>query len=106
MSTSEREHELLDIVRSNAAAVLGHDCVDAVGADQEFKELGFDSLGAVEFRNRLKSATGLKLPDHRCLRSSDTDGVGPVSGRCARHRRGLRAAGQKKATGSNRITGR
>lgn len=62
MSTSEREHELLDIVRSNTAAVLGHDSVDAVGTDQEFKELGFDSLGAVEFRNRLKSATGLKLP--------------------------------------------
>ena len=62
MSTSEREHELLDIVRSNAAAVLGHDSGEAVAADQEFKELGFDSLGAVEFRNRLKSATGLKLP--------------------------------------------
>jgi acyl transferase domain-containing protein/NADPH:quinone reductase-like Zn-dependent oxidoreductase/acyl carrier protein/NADP-dependent 3-hydroxy acid dehydrogenase YdfG len=62
MSTSEREHELLDIVRSNAATVLGHDCADAVGADQEFKDLGFDSLGSVEFRNRLKSATGLKLP--------------------------------------------
>ena len=62
MSASEREHELLDIVRSNAAAVLGHDSADAVAADQEFKELGFDSLGAVEFRNRLKSATGLKLP--------------------------------------------
>jgi acyl transferase domain-containing protein/NADPH:quinone reductase-like Zn-dependent oxidoreductase/acyl carrier protein len=62
MSTSEREHELLDIVRSNAAAALGHDSADAVGADQEFiKELGFDSLGAVEFWNRLKSATGLKL---------------------------------------------
>jgi polyketide synthase 12 len=62
MSASAREHELIDIVRSNAAAVLGHDSCDAVGADQEFKELGFDSLGAVEFRNRLKSATGLKLP--------------------------------------------
>ncbi|WP_202914986.1 MULTISPECIES: type I polyketide synthase [unclassified Mycolicibacterium] len=62
MSDSDREHELVDIVRSNAAAVLGHDSTDAVGADQEFKELGFDSLGAVEFRNRLKSATGLKLP--------------------------------------------
>ena len=53
MSTFEQEHELLDIVRSNAAAVLGHDTADAVGTDQEFKELGFDSLGAVEFRNRL-----------------------------------------------------
>ena len=63
MSTSEQEHELLDIVRSNAAAVLGHDSADAVGTDQQFiTELGFDSLGAVELWNRLKSATGLKLP--------------------------------------------
>ena len=90
MSTSEREHELLNIVRSNAAAVLGHDSADAVGTDQEFKELGFDSLGAVEFRNRLKSVTGLKLPttavfDHptptvlsRYLASSlDIDGACP-----------------------------
>jgi acyl transferase domain-containing protein/NADPH:quinone reductase-like Zn-dependent oxidoreductase/acyl carrier protein len=62
MSTSEREHELLDIVRSSAAAVLGHDSADAVDADQEFiKELGIDSLGAVELWNRLKSATGFKL---------------------------------------------
>jgi acyl transferase domain-containing protein/NADPH:quinone reductase-like Zn-dependent oxidoreductase/acyl carrier protein len=89
MSTSEREHELLDIVRSNAAAVLGHDSADAVGADQEFiNELGFDSLGAVEFWNRLKSATGLQLPttavfDHptpkalaQCLASAlDTGGA-------------------------------
>lgn len=62
MSTSEQERELLDIVRSHAAAVLGHNSADAVGVDQEFKDLGFDSLGAVEFRNRLKSVTGLKLP--------------------------------------------
>ena len=62
MSTFEQEQELLDIIRSHAAVVLGHDTADAVGTDQEFKELGFDSLGSVEFRNRLKSATGLKLP--------------------------------------------
>ncbi len=62
MTESEQEHELLDIVCSNAAAVLGHDSADAVGTQQEFKELGFDSLGSVEFRNRLKSATGLKVP--------------------------------------------
>jgi acyl transferase domain-containing protein/NADPH:quinone reductase-like Zn-dependent oxidoreductase/acyl carrier protein len=62
MTTSEREHGLLEIVRANAAAVLGYESADVVGADQEFKELGFDSLGAVEFRNRLKSATGLKFP--------------------------------------------
>jgi polyketide synthase 12 len=62
MSVSEQEQVVLGVVRQHAAAVLGHDSADAVGADQEFKELGFDSLGAVEFRNRLKSATGLKLP--------------------------------------------
>jgi polyketide synthase 12 len=44
--------------------VLGHGSADAVGADQEFRELGFDSLGAVEFRNLLKSVTGLKLPSN------------------------------------------
>jgi polyketide synthase 7 len=62
MNRFEQEQELLDIIRSHAAVVLGHDTADAVGTDQEFKELGFDSLGSVEFRNRLKSATGLKLP--------------------------------------------
>ena len=94
MSTFEQEQELLDIIRSHAAAVLGHDTADAVGADQEFKELGFDSLGAVEFRNRLKSATGLKLPttavfDHptptalaRYLaRALDIDGASGLRGR-------------------------
>ena len=99
MSTSEREHELLGIVRSHAAAVLGHDSADAVGADQEFKELGFDSLGSVEFRNRLKSATGLKLPttavfDHptptalaRYLASAlDIDGASGPPGRAKRPR--------------------
>lgn len=62
MSPSAQQQALLDIIRSHAAVVLGHDTADAVGADQEFKDLGFDSLGSVEFRNRLKSATGLKLP--------------------------------------------
>jgi acyl transferase domain-containing protein/NADPH:quinone reductase-like Zn-dependent oxidoreductase/acyl carrier protein len=62
MGKSGQEHELLGVVRAHAAAVLGHDSVDAVGSDQQFRELGFDSLGAVEFRNRLKSATGLRVP--------------------------------------------
>ncbi len=62
MSATERERELLNLIRRQAAAVLGYDSVDAVGGDQEFRALGFDSLGAVEFRNRVKAATGAKLP--------------------------------------------
>ncbi len=61
MSAGDREQAILDIIRSNAAVVLGHDTADAVYEDQEFRELGFDSLGTVEFRNRLKAATGVKL---------------------------------------------
>ncbi|WP_063048053.1 type I polyketide synthase [Nocardia vulneris] len=57
----EQGRVVLDVVRSLAAAVLGFGSVAGVGADDVFRDLGFDSLGAVEFRNRLQGATGLKL---------------------------------------------
>nr|prf polyketide synthase [Saccharopolyspora erythraea] len=54
--------ELLEFTHSHVAAILGHSSPDAVGQDQPFTELGFDSLTAVGLRNQLQQATGLALP--------------------------------------------
>jgi pimaricinolide synthase PimS1 len=58
----ERQALVLELVRSHVAAVLGHNSLEDIQPDLAFRELGFDSLGAVELRNRLSHASGVKLP--------------------------------------------
>ncbi|MGW3091798.1 type I polyketide synthase, partial [Streptomyces sp. NPDC001108] len=59
-SEAEQERLLLELVRTNVAIVLGH-VSSTVDAEQSFKELGFDSLSAVEFTNRVNATSGLRL---------------------------------------------
>ncbi|MFG1804197.1 SDR family NAD(P)-dependent oxidoreductase, partial [Micromonospora carbonacea] len=62
LTVAEQRELMLESVRGHAAAVLGHADPQAVDADRAFRELGFDSLTAVELRNRLATASGLRLP--------------------------------------------
>jgi acyl carrier protein len=89
---SQREGLILEFLCAETAAVLGYPSPEHIAPERAFKELGFDSLAAVELRNRLNAATGLRLPgtlvfDHPtpavlarqlCVELL-SDGSGPVS---------------------------
>ncbi|MBP8532279.1 type I polyketide synthase [Streptomyces sp. MK37H] len=62
LSAADQHHRLVELVRGHVASVLGHGTPEAIEPDRAFKELGFDSLTALELRNRLQSASGLQLP--------------------------------------------
>jgi acyl carrier protein len=59
---AEREQAVADLVLEHAAAVLGYASARDIRPDKGFDDMGFDSLGGVELRNRLSEATGLRLP--------------------------------------------
>ncbi|MER5874141.1 SDR family NAD(P)-dependent oxidoreductase, partial [Streptomyces sp. NPDC002044] len=95
LSREEQDTRLLTLVRGQAASVLGHDSPETIEADLAFRDIGFDSLTAVEFRNRINAETGLVLPatlvfDHPTplalvthlrvgLLGSDAEDLAPVS---------------------------
>jgi polyketide synthase 7 len=61
LTAEQRHRELVELVCNNSATVLGRSSTADIEADRAFQDLGFDSLTAVELRNRLKTATGLTL---------------------------------------------
>jgi polyene macrolide polyketide synthase len=91
-SLPQAEHEgaVRRLVRTEVAAVLGHSAIEEVPLDRPFNELGFDSLAAVETRNRLGLITGLQLPTTVVFDYPTVEAIAAYL---------LRTAGEEKAAG-------
>jgi pimaricinolide synthase PimS1 len=115
LGESDRDRYLLQFVQGHAAAVLGHGDPAAIPPTRGFTELGLDSLGAIELRNRLQSATGLRLPatlmfDHpnsealarhlrtELLPAQDGDADGDADADAVRTEDGGKAVGQDEGS--------
>jgi acyl transferase domain-containing protein/NADPH:quinone reductase-like Zn-dependent oxidoreductase/acyl carrier protein len=61
-AADEPPSQLLDGIRADTAAVLGHASASAIDANTAFDQMGFDSLTAIELRNRISGRTGIRLP--------------------------------------------
>ncbi len=92
LTGAKRAAVLQDIVCEQVAQVLGHSGVDAIDSSLAFKDMGFDSLTAVELRNRLGGVTGLSLPATLVFDY-------PTLGELVGHLGGLLAEGEDAAGG-------
>lgn len=61
-SADEQLAAAIEVVCEHAAAVLGRDGAAGLDAGQAFADSGFNSLSAVELRNRLTAVTAVTLP--------------------------------------------
>ncbi|MFE0952510.1 acyltransferase domain-containing protein, partial [Streptomyces mutabilis] len=62
LSEDEADALVIELVRDELAAVVGGGLPSDAGADTVFTDLGVTSVTAVELRNRLSAATGVRLP--------------------------------------------
>jgi acyl transferase domain-containing protein len=62
LGQDERRDAVCDLVLRACAAALGHSSLDDIGRDDDFLDLGFTSLSAVDFGNSVRESTGLELP--------------------------------------------
>jgi acyl transferase domain-containing protein len=61
LAPNEQHRQLVELVCTHTAAVLGHSGSHDIDAERAFQDLGFESVTGVELRNRLKTETGLAL---------------------------------------------